>query len=75
VNLEAVIVERVLLQQGTGLRDDLWTFERQLPDVQAGRSRLELQQDLACMGPFPGHMVVLLTRRESALLSWHLATV
>src|SRR5919198_6163002 len=68
MNLKAVVVCRVLLQQGTGLRNDLWAFERQLSDIQASRSGLELRQDLACMGPFPRHMVVLMTKRASAVL-------
>jgi hypothetical protein len=43
VNLKAVVVDRVLLQQGTGLRNDLWAFERQLAYIQASRCGLKLR--------------------------------
>jgi hypothetical protein len=42
VNLKAVVVYRVLLQQGTSLRNDLWAFERQLSYIQACRRWLQL---------------------------------
>ena len=58
VNLEAVVLEGILLQQGPRLGVNLRTVDGQPGEIGGGHGRPELLQGLPSVGPLPGHEVI-----------------